>query len=132
MVKCWFEMAFILLADLIVVIHIAFVGFVVLGGLMVRRWPGLMWLHVPAFCWGVGIEWAGQVCPLTPLENWLRRQGDGTVYEYDFVEQYALLLLYPEGLTRMGQVALGSLVLVLNLVIYGAIWRRHSRGQHVG
>ena len=124
-------MTFILLADLIVVIHVAFVGFVALGGLMLRRWPGLMWLHVPAVCWGVAIELTGQVCPLTPLENWLRRQGNGVAYEYDFVERYALLLLYPEGLTRMGQVALGSLVLVLNLVIYAAIWRRYSRGQHI-
>jgi len=125
-------MAFILLADLIVVIHIAFICFVALGGFMLRRWPGLMWLHVPAVCWGVGIEWAGQVCPLTPLENWLRRQGNGEAYEYDFVERYALPLLYPEGLTRIGQVALGSLVLVLNLIIYTVIWRRYSRGPYIG
>ena len=126
------DMVFILLADLIVVFHIAFVCFVALGGLMLRRWPGLMWLHVPAVCWGIVVEWTGKVCPLTPLENWLRRQGDGAVYDYDFVERYGLLLLYPEGLTRLGQVVLGSLLLVFNLIIYGAIWRRYSRERHIG
>ena len=125
-------MVFIVLADLIVVLHITFVCFATLGGLMLRRWPGLMWLHVPAVCWGIGVEWTGKVCPLTPLENWLRMQGDGAVYDYDFVERYGLLLLYPEGLTRLGQVVLGSLLLVFNLVIYGAIWRRYSSERHIG
>tara|TARA_Y100000588_G_C14077982_1_gene848834 strand:+ start:513 stop:884 length:372 start_codon:yes stop_codon:yes gene_type:complete len=120
-------MPFILLADFIVVVHITFVGFVALGGLMLWRWPRTVWLHVPAVCWGIGIEWTGKVCPLTPLENWLRRQGDGVVYEYDFIERYGLLLLYPEGLTRWAQVLLGTLLLAVNLIIYGVIWRRYLR-----
>ena len=63
-----------LLADLVVTLHLAFVGFVVLGGLAVWRWPRLAWVHVPAVVWGVGIELSGAVCPLTPWESWLRHR----------------------------------------------------------
>lgn len=120
-------MPYRLLADLVVVAHLLFVLFVVAGGLLVLRWPRLAWLHVPAAIWGALIEFAGWICPLTPLENRLRRLGGEVGYEGGFVEEYLLAILYPSGLTRTHQLVLGALVLVLNLVIYGyVLWRRRS------
>jgi hypothetical protein len=113
-----------LLADLVVVIHLAFVLFVVLGGLLVLRWPWIGYLHIPSAVWGAWIELAGWVCPLTPLEKALRARAGGAGYQGDFVEHYLLPILYPSGLTRGVQVALGCLVLGLNLAIYAALLRR--------
>lgn len=110
-------------ADLVVWIHLAFVVFVVLGGVLVMRWPRLIWVHLPAVMWGVIIELCGWICPLTPLENWLRRKGGGQNYHSDFVAHYLLPMLYPQGLTRKSQITLGALVVVVNVAIYGWIFR---------
>ena len=119
------------LADLVVIVHIAFVGFVVLGGLLVLRRPRLAWLHVPAAVWGVMIEFAGWMCPLTPLENAFRLRGGDAGYAGGFVEHYLLPVLYPGALTRGIQLVLGSIVLALNLAVYGAlIARRRARARH--
>jgi hypothetical protein len=113
-----------LLADLIVWIHLAFVVFVVLGGLLVMKWPGLMWIHLAAVFWGIAIELSGWICPLTPLENWLRHKGGEENYQFDFVARYLMPMLYPQGLTRRSQIFLGALVLVVNGVIYGRVLRK--------
>lgn len=112
-----------LLADLVVWIHLAFVLFVVVGGLLVMKWPRLVWIHLPAVIWGVGIELSGWICPLTPLENWLRHKAGEESYQFDFVAHYLLPILYPQGLTRASQIALGALVFVVNAAIYGWIFR---------
>jgi hypothetical protein len=78
----------------------------------------MIWLHVPAVIWGVFIEFAGWICPLTPLENALRRQQGETAYQGDFIAHYILPVLYPEGLTRRDQLFLGGIALTVNLVIY--------------
>lgn len=117
-------MAYHALSNLVLIIHLAFVLFVVLGGFLVLKWKSLAWLHVPAFLWGALIELAGWVCPLTPLENWLREKGSGLVYRTDFIEHYILSLLYPTILTRSSQIFLGLFVLIVNLGLYGWIlWR---------
>ena len=116
-----------LLADLVVVVHLAFVVFVVCGGLMVWRWPRLGWVHLPAALWGIGIEWSGAICPLTPWENWLRRQAGQVGYEGDFIEGYLVPILYPAELTRSGQILLGAAALAVNLVAYGGWWYRRRR-----
>ena len=116
------------LADLVVAIHLAFVVFVVLGALLVLRWPRLAWVHVPAAIWGVLIEYAGWICPLTPLENWLRRAGGQASYQGGFVEHYVIPVLYPLGLTRATQWVLGTIVLVVNVGVYGALVIRRRRG----
>jgi hypothetical protein len=115
------------LADLVVVLHLAFVLFVVLGGVLVLRRPVLAWIHIPAALWGIGIEWLGGVCPLTPLENHLRRLGGEAGYEGGFVEHYVTQLLYPSGITRGLQIGLGVLVLVVNAALYTIVIRRHRR-----
>lgn len=113
-----------MLADLVVAVHFAFVLFVVLGGLLVLRWPWLAYLHVPAAVWGVLIEFAGWICPLTPLEKTLRDAAGDAGYEGGFIEHYILPVLYPSALTRTIQLLLGTIVLVLNLGIYAYLVRR--------
>jgi hypothetical protein len=117
-------MIYLFLSDLIVVIHLGFVLFAVLGGLLVLKWKGLAWVHVPACLWAALIEFVGWVCPLTPLENWLREKGGGFPYQTTFMEHYILPLLYPPILSRNLQIFLGFLVLSINLGLYGwIIWR---------
>ncbi len=116
-------------ADALVVLHMAFVLFVVLGGLLVLRWRWLAWLHLPAAAWGVLIEYAGWICPLTPLEQQLRIDAGEPSYAESFTQHYLLPMLYPAGLTRTTEIVLGTLVLAVNAAVYGAlIYRiRHKR-----
>jgi hypothetical protein len=114
------------MADLVVLIHFAFVLFVVFGGLLVLRWRRVMYLHLPAAVWGAFIELAGGICPLTPLENSLRRSAGLAGYEGGFVEHYILPVLYPAGLTRGVQLTLGMLVIGINVAIYGWILARRA------
>lgn len=117
-------MPYHLLADLVVLLHLAFVLFVVLGALLALKWRAVMWLHLPAAVWGALVELNGWICPLTPLENWLRTQGGGQRYDGDFLVRYLLPILYPTGLTREAQIVLGIVVVVVNGAIYGWLWRR--------
>jgi hypothetical protein len=121
-------MAYNLLAGLVVLAHFLFVLFALLGALLVIRWPKIMWLHLPAALWAAGVEFSGKICPLTPLENWLRVRGGGAGYAGDFIGQYLLWLLYPSGLTRGVQIILGAIVVGINIGIYGyVIFVRKSR-----
>jgi hypothetical protein len=119
----------LLLADLIVAVHLAFIIFVVAGGLLALRRPRAAWLHLPAVIWGAVIEFTGAACPLTPLENMLRAAAGSERYAGDFVGRYLLQVVYPDGLTRESQVALGAAVLALNAAIYAwMLVRRRRRG----
>jgi hypothetical protein len=118
------------MADALLLLHGGFVLFVVAGGLLVLRWPWLAWLHLPAALWGAVIEFAGFVCPLTPLENAWRRAAGVTGYEGGFIEHYVTSVLYPSGLTRTVQVVLGVLVLAVNGWIYWGLLRRRTDSRH--
>jgi hypothetical protein len=113
-----------LAADAVLVAHFAFVLFVVLGGLLVLRWPRLSWAHVPAVIWGALIELNGWICPLTPLEISLREVAGEAGYRGDFLQHYLVALIYPEGLTRAMQVAFGVIVVLINGAVYIIIARR--------
>src|SRR5919107_2070620 len=110
-------------ADLVLVVHFAFVLFVVLGGVAALRWPRLAWVHVPVALYGAAIEFVGFTCPLTPLEVWLRRRGGEAGYEGGFIEHYVTAALYPAGLTREVQLVLGVLVLLVNGAVYARLLR---------
>ena len=118
------------LADLVLVVHLAFVVFVVLGGFLVLRWRWVALLHVPAAIWGILIEYAGWICPLTPLENLLRQRGGQPGYSGSFIENYILPVLYPGALTRTTQIVLGSLALIVNLIAYGLVIARRKHTAH--
>ena len=118
-----------LAADSVVLLHLAFILFVVLGGLVVFRWPRFIWLHMPAAAWGAFIELTGRVCPLTPLENRLRIAAGESGYSRGFIEEYLIPVVYPDGLTRWVQISLGIGVVAINLVIYGLLVARRSRSN---
>jgi len=121
-------MLYAMLADGVVVLHAAFVAAAVAGGLAVLRWPVLAWIHVPILLWAGAVELFGWVCPLTPLEQALRRAAGEAGYAGGFLDQYLWPLLYPPGLTRTHQVILGALLLTINAGIYGVLRRRLRRG----
>ena len=116
-----------LLADAVLLLHGLFILFVVAGGALVWRWPLAAVLHLPAVAWAARISWTGEVCPLTPLENTLRREAGQAGYEGGFVQHYLLPAIYPEGLTPAWQVGMGALVVLLNVGVYALLWRRGSR-----
>ena len=116
------------LADLLVGLHLLFVVFVVTGGFITWRWPRVAWVHVPVAVWGALIEFAGWICPLTPLENQLRRAAGDAGYTGGFVEHYVIPIVYPGALTREIQIVLGAAVIAINAVAYGRlIWRLRNR-----
>ena len=125
------DVGYRVMADVVLVAHLAFVVFVVLGGFLVLRWRGLAWVHVPVALWGGAIVITGFTCPLTPLENRLQQLGGRAGYQGGFIEHYITAVIYPAGLTRETQIVLGTAVLALNLVVY---WRVVvlSRRQRAG
>lgn len=112
------------LADGVLVFHLAFIVFVVLGALLVLRWPWVAFLHVPSFLWGAVMEFAGWICPLTPLELQLRALAGVSGYEVRFLEHYLLRLIYPGSLTRGMQIAIGAGVLAVNGFLYARLLLR--------
>lgn len=121
------------LADLLALTHLAFILFVLFGGLLAIRWRRALWVHLPAALWGAAVELFGWYCPLTPWENALRRAGGSAGYSGGFVENYLLSLIYPAGLTREVQMLLGGLVVAINGVVYWFVLRRwRHRNRQVG
>ena len=115
-------MLFRIAADAVLLVHLAFVIFVVLGGLLAWRWPWVILAHLPAAIWGALIEFQGWICPLTPLEqNFLHAAGEQG-YAGSFVEHYVLPVIYPAQLTRSVQIVLGVIVVLVNVVIYAAVF----------
>lgn len=116
----WYQLG----ADLVLLLHLAFVVFVVAGGLLVLKWPRIAWVHLPAAAWGAVVEFTGWICPLTPLENTLRAMAGASAYDSDFITHYILPLLYPAQLTSDIQLILGIAVLGVNVALYSWLWRR--------
>ena len=121
-------------ADLVLLTHLAFIVFVVAGGVLVLRWPRVAWLHLPAAAWGAYVEITARVCPLTYLENALRLEAGMAGYDESFIEHYVLPVIYPAGLTRSLQWWLAGLVVAVNLVVYAYVLlrRRKARINGVG
>ncbi len=112
-----------LAADTLVGLHFGFVAFVVLGGFLAWRWRSLIWAHAPVVLYGALIEFVGWTCPLTPLENHFRRLAGESGYQGGFIEHYLIPLLYPVDYTMGLRVTLGLLVVALNVVAYGMLFR---------
>jgi hypothetical protein len=117
------------MAGLIVVFHLLFVVFAAIGGFLVLRLPVLGWVHLPSAVWAASVELTGRVCPLTPLENALRRRAGLDAYSSDFVARYLFPVLYPDGLTRDAQMLIGAFVIAVNLGIYGWIVKRYAAAR---
>jgi hypothetical protein len=120
-------MLFRIAADLTLVVHLAFIVFVVAGALLVLRHRRLAWLHLPAAVWGAWVEIAGKICPLTLLENRLRLLAGQEGYGGSFIEHYLVPVIYPSGLTRAAQLWLAALVVIVNLILYGYLLLRERK-----
>ena len=118
-------------ADAVLVLHLAFVLFVIFGGVLALRWPRLAWVHIPVALYGATIEFVGFICPLTPLENSLRHAGGEAGYAGGFIDHYITATLYPSGLTRAIQLVLGVGVLLLNAIVYTIWFRRRRRRRAI-
>jgi hypothetical protein len=121
-------MLYRLAADAVLLLHLAFIVFVLLGGLLALRWRGAPLAHLPAAAWGVFIDLSGRICPLTPLENSLRAQAGQGVYAGGFIEHYLLPVIYPTGLTQGMQFLLAAVVVGINVAVYAVVWWSRRRG----
>ena len=117
-----------LAADALLMLHLGFILFVLLGGVLAVRWRWAPLLHLPAAAWGVYVELSGGLCPLTPLENRLRSAAGEAGYTGGFIEHYLLALIYPAGLTHEIQYVLAAIVVGVNGLAYAWVWRRRRRG----
>ena len=120
-------MGYRLLADAVVVFHLAFIVFVVAGGALVLAWPRIAWAHLPTVAWATYVEFTASICPLTPLENALRRRAGNAGYDGGFVEHYLIPVIYPAGLTPRTQLLLGAIVVAINIAVYAIAWRRRRK-----
>ena len=116
-----------LAADAVLLLHLGFILFVLLGGVLAVRWRWAPLLHLPAVAWGVYIELSGGLCPLTPLENRLRIAAGDAGYAGGFIEHYLLPLIYPAGLTTEIQYVLAAIVLGVNALAYAWVWSARRR-----
>jgi hypothetical protein len=113
------------LADAVVVFHLAFIAFVMAGGVLVITWRRrVAWLHLPAVAWAAYAEFTSTICPLTPLENVLRRRAGQSEYAGGFVENYLIPIVYPAALTPNVQIVIGAIIVVVNFAIYAIVWQR--------
>jgi hypothetical protein len=121
-----------LAGEAVLLLHLAFIGFVLLGGAIAVRWRWLILVHLPAAAWGFFVEITGRICPLTYAENYLRIKAGQSGYSESFIEHYLLAIIYPAGLTQEIQFVLASLVVVVNVAIYAWLffsWRVSSRAD---
>lgn len=114
-------MIYRLLADLIMLSHFSFVVFAAFGGLLVLRYPAVLWLHLPALSWGIFVQWSDRICPLTPLENHFRFLGGEAGYAGDFIEHFVLKVLYPDNLTLALRYVLACLLAAINVAVYSYV-----------
>ena len=122
-------MVYILLADLVLLVHLAFIIFVIFGGFLAINNVKWAWLHVPTAVWGGLVEFAGWICPLTPLENWLCFKAGAGTYQESFIAHYLLPLIYPTELTSNVQIFLGAGVVLISLLFYSLVLYKRARGS---
>jgi hypothetical protein len=116
-------------ADALVIAHLIFIVFVMLGGLLLLKWRWFIYLHLPAVAWGILVELFGWLCPLTPLEQHFRILAGETGYSGGFVQHYLLPIIYPAGLTRELQILIAFSVIAINLAIYSMIYVKYQHGR---
>lgn len=120
-------MWYALTADAVLLIHLAFILLVACGSVLALAWPRLAFVHVPAACWAAYVSFSGRLCPLTPLEQALRRAAGQAGYSGGFIDHYLMALIYPAGLTRSAQMFIGATVIGVNVVLYAWLVYRARR-----
>ena len=110
-----------LAADLTLIVHFAFIIFVVFGALLFFVSTKIIYVHVPALIWGIYIELTHSVCPLTYLENWFLQKANLTTYSEGFIQNYLVPIVYPKNLTEDLQTYSATALIVANMIMYGLI-----------
>ena len=113
-----------LLASLVLLLHALFILSAIFGALAALLWRYAPLLHLPALAWGIWIQLVGGICPLTSLENSLRRAAGEAGYEGGCLEHYLTSILYPAALTPRLQTLLGVGLAAINLLLYAWVIRR--------
>jgi len=113
-----------LCAEAVLLLHFAFIVFVLLGALLALRWRWVAAVHLPAAAWGCFVELTGRICPLTYAENYLWNRAGASGYSQGFIEHYLIPVIYPAGLTPRVQLVLAGIVVLVNALIYGWLLRR--------
>ena len=114
-------------ANLTLIVHLIFILFVIFGGLFFFIFSKIIYIHLPALLWGIYIELTNSVCPLTYLENWFLNKAELATYSNGFINNYLYPIIYPEGLTNNIQIYLGITLIVINILIYGFIFKNFKR-----
>lgn len=123
-------MLFRLAADAVLLLHLGFILFALLGAALALRWRWMPVVHLPAAAWGFFVELTGRVCPLTDWENRFRLLAGQAGYAESFIEHYLLAVIYPAGLTREIQFVLAGIVVIINVALYGwLLLRRRGSGR---
>ena len=112
------------LARAVASIHIAYVVFVLIGSLLVLRWPSLMWIHLIAVIWAIATMSLDLGCPLTPWEKTFWRRGGQEPYEEGFLQHHVLRRRFPPEKSRQYHTMIGIGVLILNAIVYTFILSR--------
>ena len=123
------QMLYGFLAAAVAIMHFAFVVFAMFGGILTLRYPKMLWLHLPALLWGVAVQWADWICPLTPLENYFRLRSGGAGFEGGFVEHWVSKILYPQDLTLELRYVLGLVLILLNAAVYAYVFLMRGKGR---
>ena len=111
-------------ANLVLIIHFAFILFVVFGALFFFASAKIIFIHIPTLIWGSYIMFTHSVCPLTHLENWLLHKANLATYSEGFIQHYIIPIVYPIGLSKDLQIYLGITLIILNIIIYGFIFNK--------
>ena len=122
-------MGYRLAADSMMVAHLLYIAFVIVGGLLAFRARWILWLHVPAVAWAIYVQYIGRVCPLTTWENQLRGLAGGAGYEGGFIDHYLIPIIYPPGITSGVHLVLGTLVIVFNAGVYSRLITHARRSR---
>jgi len=117
-----------LAADLALIVHFAFILFVVFGALLFFILKKIIYIHFPALIWGIYIEFTHSVCPLTYVENWFLQKANLNTYPESFIQNYLIPIIYPSSLTNSQQMYLAIALIIINIIIYGFIINKFKKG----
>ena len=114
-------MGYRLAAWLVVVVHLAFAAFVLVGGFAAWRRRSLIRLHLPAVAVSASLALAGLDCPLTNVEKWLRRRAGEAPYGGGFIAHYLVTPIHPGGVTPAIRVGLRVFTVAVVAVAYAGL-----------
>lgn len=104
-------------ADAVVVLHLLWIVFLILGAIPGSRWTWVKWLHLAALAFSIALQTFSWICPLTHLEAWLRTLGGAQPYEGTFIRHYVEQVVYAE-IPRSALFAGTLIVVALSLWLY--------------